>query len=105
MLLKKACIEIVSGCELSREILDLTLKIYDTIADQQLWSPMLDQLVDRIGAQGSIIFDWPQSAGERKLTAPLHSGYYPSKALGVYLARYQHLEARDQEIIRPKINF
>lgn len=85
---------------MSDELRDLTLRIYDAVANQQLWSPALDQLVDRVGAQGSIIFTWSASDGDMKLTAPIHSGFYSSESLKTYLSKCQHLEARDQEILR-----
>ncbi len=86
--------------ELSKEIHDLTLRIYDAVADQRLWSSILDQIVERAGAQGSIIFEWVTENGEMKLTAPIHSGFYSAAALDTYLAKCQHLEAHDQDTIR-----
>lgn len=89
---------------MSNELRDLTLRIYDAVADQRLWSGVLDQLADRVGAQGSIIFEWATSDGEMRLTAPIHSGFYPSETLSTYLLKCQHLEARDQEILRKQTN-
>ncbi|WP_029062474.1 helix-turn-helix transcriptional regulator [Labrenzia sp. DG1229] len=85
---------------MSDEIQDLTLKIYDAVADPGRWGAALDQLVDRVGAQGSIIFEWEDSEGDHRLTAPIHSGFYSSDAISVYLSKCQDMEARDQAIIR-----
>lgn len=90
---------------LSKELRDLTLKIYDAVANQQHWSSALDQLVERVGAQGSIIFEWTtQGADDMTLTAPLHSGFYSKDALAVYLSKCQHLEAGDQDVLRRQTN-
>ncbi|WP_282046014.1 helix-turn-helix transcriptional regulator [Roseibium album] len=85
---------------MSDEIQDLTLKIYVPLQTRGRWGAALDQLVDRVGAQGSIIFEWEDSEGDRRLTAPIHSGYYSSDAISVYLSKCQDMEARDQAIIR-----
>lgn len=82
------------------DLRDLTLEIYDSVANPENWAPVLDQLVDRIGAQGSIVFEWSAGAGDMRLAAPLHSGFYSQDMLGTYLSKCQHLEAQDQEIIR-----
>lgn len=87
---------------MTQEIRDLTLEIYDAIADPLAWTGVLDQLVERIGAQGSIIFEWSQGDGNMSLTAPFHSGFYTNAALNTYLVKCQHLEAKDQEILRKK---
>lgn len=80
--------------------LDLTLKIYDAVADPTGWQPVLDQVVDQTGAHGSIVFEWHETETTRKLTAPLHSGRYPPKLVSLYLDHYAHLEKQDQDIVR-----
>lgn len=87
---------------MSKELRELTLKIYDAVVSPTDWPEVLDRLVDRIGAQGSIIFEWQGHDGEISLTAPIHSGFYSASALETYLAKCQHLEARDQDIIRSR---
>lgn len=79
---------------------DLTLKIYDAVADPDRWQPALDQLVDEVGAHGSVVFEWRPENGDDRLTAPLHSGRYSESALAFYLKNCAHLEAQDQAIIR-----
>jgi DNA-binding CsgD family transcriptional regulator len=76
------------------------LGIYDTVADNSLWTQTMDRFVDRAGARGSIIFEWQDINGERKLTAPLHSASYSRAVLDTYLEKCAHLEARDQTVIR-----
>ncbi|MGC3940636.1 helix-turn-helix transcriptional regulator [Roseobacter sp. EG26] len=85
---------------MQNELRDLTLKVYDAVANQGLWSSVLDQLVEQVGAQGSIVFEWVEEGGNPKLTAPIHSGFYSSDILEVYLSKCEHLEARDQAIIQ-----
>jgi DNA-binding CsgD family transcriptional regulator len=85
---------------MANEIEEITLRIYDTVADNALWGPVLDEFVERIGAQGSIIFEWEEFQDQKRLTAPLFSGLYTADALKKYLHKYEHLEARDQAIVR-----
>ncbi|MDU9007193.1 helix-turn-helix transcriptional regulator [Sedimentitalea todarodis] len=80
--------------------LDFTLKIYDAVADPIAWQPVLDEVVDRTKAHGSIVFEWNETGGSRHLTAPLHSGRYPASLLSLYLDKCAHLEERDQDIVR-----
>ncbi|MBY6068814.1 helix-turn-helix transcriptional regulator [Leisingera aquaemixtae] len=80
--------------------LDLTLKIYDAVADPAAWQPVLDEVVDRTGAHGSIVFEWHEEGPSRNLVAPLHSGRYPDNLLSSYLDKCAHLEERDQDIVR-----
>lgn len=80
--------------------LDLTLKIYDAVADPTVWQPVLDEVVDRTGAHGSIVFEWHEAGPSRHLVAPLHSGRYPDDMLSLYLDKCAHLEERDQNIVR-----
>ncbi len=82
----------------------LILRIYDTVADSNRWAEVLDEVVDRVSAQGSIIFEWADTVDGRVLTAPLHSGLYSQDVLSVYLSKCQDLEARDQAIIRRETN-
>lgn len=79
---------------------ELTLKIYDTVADPGLWPDVLDRFVTAVDAQGCIIFDWEQTAGGRQLCAPYFSGYYRRGALDLYLKRYAYLEERDQQTLQ-----
>lgn len=76
------------------------LRVYDAIADQSLWAEIMDRFVERVGAKGSIIFEWDDVNGQKQLTAPLHSGFYTQDTLRAYLQKCAHLEARDQQIIR-----
>lgn len=80
--------------------LDLTLKIYDAVANPAAWQPVLDEVVDRTGAHGSIVFEWHEAGHTRHLSAPLYSGRYPENMLSLYLEKCSHLEERDQDIIR-----
>ena len=80
--------------------LDFTMEIYDAVADPAGWQPVLDKVVDRTGAHGSIVFEWVETGSERHLTAPLHSGSYQPQALTFYLKAVGHLEERDQNIVR-----
>lgn len=80
---------------------DLTLKIYDAVADPALWQPALDQLVDACGAQGSLIFEWDcDERGTRTLTAPMHTSRYPPFVVQTYLDRCSDLEAQDQKVLQ-----
>jgi DNA-binding CsgD family transcriptional regulator/PAS domain-containing protein len=79
---------------------EFVLRIYDTVADTNLWQPVLNEFVDRIGAHGCIIFEWEGADEGKHLTAPIFSGSYTNEALKIYLQRYQHLEARDQAVLR-----
>lgn len=85
---------------MNSELQEITLKIYDTVADNTLWTPLLDQFVERVGAQGCIVFEWEEFQNEQRLTAPLFSGFYTADALKTYLGKYGHLEARDQAVLR-----
>ncbi len=85
---------------MNSQSLDLTLKIYDAVADPTAWQPVLDEVVDRTGAHGSIIFEWNDIGSSRQLTAPLHSGRYSSNLLSLYLDKCAHLEEGDQDIVR-----
>jgi len=76
------------------------LGIYDTVADNSLWTQTMNRFVERAGARGSIIFEWQDNNGERQLTAPLHSATYSREVLDTYLQKCAHLEARDQTVIR-----
>jgi hypothetical protein len=80
--------------------IDLTLRIYDAVADPAAWQSVLDELVDRTGAHGSIVFEWHEAGSTRHLAAPLHSGGYPDNLLSMYLDKCAHLEQRDQDTIR-----
>lgn len=80
--------------------LDLTLTIYDAVADPTGWQRVLDQIVDQTGAHGTIVFEWNETEATRQLTAPLHSGRYPTKMVSLYLEHYAHLEEQDQNIVR-----
>lgn len=80
--------------------LDLTLKIYDAVADPTTWQSVLDEVVDRTDAHGSIVFEWSETGSNRDLTAPLHSSRYTPSGMSFYLAKCAHLEERDQDIIR-----
>ncbi len=82
------------------ELQEITLRIYDTVADNSLWGPVLDQFVERIGAQGCIVFEWEEARSGQRLTAPIFSGFYNRGALTAYLGEYGHLEARDQAVLR-----
>ena len=82
------------------DIQEMTLRIYDAVADASVWSSVLDRLVDRIGAQGSIIFEWADTDAARALRADLHSDSYSQEAVALYLEKCAHLEAADQDIVR-----
>ena len=82
------------------EVQEMTLRIYDTVADGSIWPEVLDRFVQTVGAQGSIIFEWEGGEADRKLSAPLYSGFYNADALKVYLEKYAHLEAHDQSVVR-----
>lgn len=82
------------------DLQELTLKVYDTVADDRGWAEALDHLVDRIGAQGCILFEWADIAGQRRLTTPFHSSFYTADGLSVYLQKCAHLESRDQDALR-----
>lgn len=79
---------------------EMTLRIYDTVADASIWPEVLDRFVSTVGAQGSIIFEWEGGEADRRLCAPLYSGFYNADALRVYLEKYAHLEANDQTVVR-----
>ena len=83
-----------------KDVADLTLKIYDTVADEKAWDAVLDHFVDRVGAQGCILFEWRDTPDGRRLAAPFFSGFYNAPELEIYLAKCAHLEARDQEALR-----
>lgn len=78
----------------------LILRIYDTVADEALWPEVLDELVNRVGAQGCILFEWSGDAGSKHLTTPFFSKFYTADGLSTYLGKCAHLEAQDQEVIR-----
>ncbi|MEM0907171.1 MAG: helix-turn-helix transcriptional regulator [Pseudomonadota bacterium] len=80
--------------------LDVTLKIYDAVADPANWEPVLDDIVERTKAHGSIIFEWLGEGGTKQLTAPMHSGRYRADLMALYLRRYAHFEERDQTVVR-----
>lgn len=82
------------------DIEETIVAIYDAVADQSKWADLLDRFVDRVGAQGSIIFEWTEDGTDRRLTAPMHSGFYTSDGLDLYLQKCGHLEARDQQTLR-----
>lgn len=75
-------------------------RIYDTLQNQARWPSVLDEFVDRVNAQGSIVFEWRHSDDEKLLTAPLFSGFYSHDILKTYLNKNAHLEAKDQEVLR-----
>ncbi len=85
---------------MSAQDLDLTLKIYDAVADPAAWQPLLDEVVDRTRAHGSIVFEWHEAGSVRHLVAPLHSTRYPDNLLSLYLDKCARLEELDQDIIR-----
>lgn len=82
------------------ELQQATLRVYDTVANPSIWPEMLDCLVERIGAQGCIFFEWVDAEESRRLTAPIFSGFYSAEGLQTYLRKCAHLEARDQEALR-----
>jgi DNA-binding CsgD family transcriptional regulator len=86
--------------QMTMQDLELTLKIYDAVADPTTWQPVLDEVVERTGAHGSIVFEWQDAGPDRHLTAPLHSGGYPDSLLSYYLHKCAHLEEHDQDIVR-----
>lgn len=85
---------------MSDDTQEVLLEIYDSVADQTRWSSVLDKFVERVGAQGSIIFDWEEAEGRKRLTAPLFSGFYSADVLAAYLQKCAHLEAQDQAVLR-----
>lgn len=85
---------------MTEQDLDFTLKIYDAVGDPAAWSDVLNEVVERTGAHGSIVFEWNESNADRKLTAPLHSERYPANLLSFYLDKCAHLEEQDQDIVR-----
>ena len=66
---------------LSTDSSDAILRIYDTAADPSLWQNVLDDIVESVGAQGSVIFEWQNQNGSQHLTSPFFSNFYSAKAL------------------------
>ena len=85
---------------LSPDLHQIILRIYDTAADPSVWQNVLNEIVDSVGAQGAVIFEWQDRDGNKALTAPFFSSFYSEAALGLYIDKYQALEAADQAILR-----
>ena len=67
--------------EVADQIQDLVLRIYDTVADDNAWPNVLDQLVHRLGAQGCILLEWKNDGAEKRLTTPFFSEFYSADGL------------------------
>ena len=48
---------------LSPDLHQIILRIYDTAADPSAWQNVLNEIVDSVGAQGSVIFEWQDRDG------------------------------------------
>ena len=70
---------------LSPDLHQIILRIYDTAADPSVWQNVLNEIVDSVGAQGSVVFEWKDQDGNKALTAPFYSSFYSEEALGLYI--------------------
>ncbi|MDA4846648.1 LuxR C-terminal-related transcriptional regulator [Hoeflea poritis] len=81
---------------MNQDIRDAILRIYDTVADQAIWSDVLDRLADRLNARGCLIFE----LGNDGLSAHHTSSWYEETALQEYLETHQKSELTDHEVFR-----
>ncbi|MCY6380604.1 helix-turn-helix transcriptional regulator [Hoeflea prorocentri] len=75
---------------------EIILRIYDTIADQRNWQPVLDEITDRLNARGCLVFE----LGETGLATPHMSSWYEPAALEDYIRQHRVSELADHEIFR-----
>lgn len=85
---------------ISPDLHEMILRIYDAAADPSLWCGVLDDVVARAGAQGSVMFEWQNINGRQALSTPFYSDFYTPEALSMYVVKCMELEAKDQAIIR-----
>ncbi len=76
---------------MSNKELETVLRIYDTVADQGLWTDVLDEISEMIGARGSLIFEIDKGS----LHTPHFSSMYDGEALKKYNRDFRDLEMAD----------
>ena len=74
------------------------LRIYDTVVDDTRWPEVLDEIAHAISGIGAIVFEWENGSDrDRRLHAPLMSGFFEPELMAGYLQRFHELEGQDQD--------
>lgn len=76
---------------------DIIRRIYDAALHAESLPQVLQDLADRVGAHGSIIFDCAIRDGERKVGLLHHSTSYETDMLAHYVRNYNRQEIADQD--------
>ena len=83
---------------------ELTLDIYDTVADQGRWPAVLDRVAGTIGAHGCIVFEVEGQGAERSVAAPYCSASTDRILLDRYIGACSAGELADQDIFEAYSN-